>query len=141
MVDVGFLRVAWTNEGQVVDGLLRSNNPTQARYEDYAARGIRTVLNLRNDTHLAPPKLSEDTCKRLGMTYVSFPMAPRRAPTRQELLDLIALFPTLEKPILMHCKSGADRTGLASVIWLLTQENTSLNDAKAELSVKYLHLP
>ena len=56
--DVGFLRVAWTNEGQVVDGLLRSNNPTQARYEDYAARGIRTVLNLRNDTHLAPPKLS-----------------------------------------------------------------------------------
>ena len=138
--DVGFLRVAWTNEGQVVDGLLRSNNPTQARYEDYAARGIRTVLNLRNDTHLAPPKLSQFACKQLGMTYVSFPMAPRRAPTRQELLDLITLFPTLEKPILMHCKSGADRTGLASVIWLLTQENTSLNDAREELGVKYLHL-
>lgn len=137
--DVGFLRVRWTNEGEVAPGLIRSNNPTEARYRDYAQRGIKTVLNLRHDVDRAPAKLSREACDNFGMTYVSFPMAPRRVPTRQELIGLIELFSILERPILMHCKSGADRTGLASAIWILTQEGGSLDRAREELSLRYLH--
>lgn len=138
-VDVGFLRHRWTNEGEIAPGVLRSNNPTTARYEDFAKQGYRTVLNLRNDTHLAPVKLSEETCARLGFTYVSFPMAPRRVPTRAELLDLVALLPTLEKPVLIHCKSGADRTGIVAAIWKMTQNQEPLSEARKELSLRYLH--
>jgi len=140
-VDVGFLRVWWTNEGEVAPGLIRANNPNEARYLDYATRGIRTVLNLRNDVNKSPAKLSQEYSEQFGMTYVSFPMAPRRVPTRDELLGLIALFPTLEKPILMHCKSGADRTGLAAAIWILTQEGGTIERAREELSLRYLHRP
>lgn len=137
--DVGFLRHRWTNDGEVTQGVLRANNPTHARFQTYADAGVRTVLNLRNDTHLAPVKLAKERCAQLGLTYVNFPMAPRRAPKRQELLDLIALMPTLEKPVLMHCKSGADRTGLAAAIWLLTQDGAPLHIAQQQLSLRYLH--
>jgi hypothetical protein len=39
----------------------------------------------------------------------------RLAPT------LAALFAELPEPLLIHCKSGADRTGLVAGIWLLLQ--------------------
>lgn len=139
-VDLGFLRSFWTNEGDVAPGVFRANHPTDKRFEGYARKGVKTVLNLRNDVDYAPVKLAQESCSRYGLNYVTFPMAPRRAPKKQELLDLIALFPKLEKPILIHCKSGADRTGLASAIWLLTQEAATLEQAQKELGLKYLHL-
>ena len=39
----------------------------------------------------------------------------------------------------MHCKSGADRAGLASVLYRLDQGH-HVNEAKQELSLRYLHL-
>lgn len=137
--DVGFLRRKWHNDGRVAQGLMRSNNPNAERYRDYAAQGIRTVLNLRNDVNKAPCLLARERVEDAGMRYISYPMATRRAPTRDQLLGLIELFPMLEQPVLMHCKSGADRTGLAAAIWLLHQEGASLAEARKELGLRYLH--
>jgi protein tyrosine/serine phosphatase len=39
----------------------------------------------------------------------------------------------------MHCKSGADRAGMASALYLLDQGST-VAAARDELSFKYLHL-
>jgi protein tyrosine phosphatase (PTP) superfamily phosphohydrolase (DUF442 family) len=138
-IDFGFLRHRWTNEGEVAPGVIRTNNPDEKRWAGYAKRGIKTVLNLRNDTERAPFKLAQEACDTHGMRLVSVPMFPRHAPPRETLLGLIDLFPTLEKPILMHCKSGADRTGLVAAIWLLTQEGASLATAREELSLRYIH--
>lgn len=139
MLDVGFLRHLWTNEGEIAPGVWRSNHPGRRRMKGYAKRGIRTVLNLRNDTRKSPCKLVRNDCEDNGMTYVSYPMAPRHAPKAEVLLGLIELFPKLEKPVLIHCKSGADRTGLAAALWLLTQEGASLAEARRQLSLEYLH--
>ena len=139
VVDVGFLRHYWTNDGQIAPDVYRSNHPGPARLGKYAARGIKTVLNLRNDFRRATTQLEIEACNDLGLTYVNFPMAPRSAPTRETLVGLVDLFGTLEKPILMHCKSGADRTGLAGVIWRLTQEGEPIATAKNELTLRYLH--
>ena len=138
-IDVGFLRHRWTNDGTIAPDVFRANHPDEKRFKSYAVNGIRTIVNLRNDTERAPSKFSEEFTKSNGMTYVSYPLFPRRAPTRQELLGLVDLFSTLEKPVLFHCKSGADRTGLVAAIWLLTQESKPLSEARAELSLKYIH--
>jgi len=138
-IDVGFLRHRWTNEGEIAPGVIRANNPDEARWDKYANRGIKTALNLRNDTTRSPFLFAKQASENRGITFVSAPMLPRQAPTRENLLGLINLFPTLEKPILMHCKSGADRTGLAAAIWRMTQEGESLADARSELSLRYIH--
>ena len=138
-IDVGFLRHRWTNDGVIAEGVLRSNNPDADRFKDYAAQGVRTVLNLRHDTDRAPFALAKERTNTNGMQFVSYPMAARRAPTRDELLGLIDLLPTLEKPVLIHCKSGADRTGLVGAIWRMEIEGEPLDKAREELSIRYLH--
>lgn len=139
LLDVGLLRRVWRNDGQISDGVYRSNNPGLARLRAVQAAGIKTVVNLRDDPDYAPMKFSRARCAQLGLGYVSHMMAPRRAPTRAELLALLELFPTLEKPVLFHCKSGADRTGLVAALWRMTQDGAPLAQARDELSIRYLH--
>ena len=40
----------------------------------------------------------------------------------------------------MHCKSGADRAGLMSALYLILKNNAPVNEAKKQLSFKYLHI-
>ena len=46
----------------------------------------------------------------------------------------------IPKPFVLHCKSGADRAGLVSALYLIVQEKLSVTEAKKQLSFKYLHL-
>ncbi len=138
-IDLGFLRRRWTNDGKVTPRVWRSNNPTTERLDAFAQKGIKTIINLRHDVNSSPVKLELEQCEHLGLRCICYPMGPRRPPTRSELLGLIALFNSVDGEVLIHCKSGADRTGLASAIWLLTQEGRSIEKAAKELSIRYLH--
>ena len=138
-IDVGFARHRWTNDGEIAPGVFRSNNPDEKRFKAYADQGIRTVVNLRHDVGRSPVKLAEERAGANGMTYTSFPMHPRSAPQKDTLLGLVELFQTIEKPVLFHCKSGADRTGLVAAIWRIEQEREPLSIARSELSIKYIH--
>ena len=40
----------------------------------------------------------------------------------------------------MHCKSGADRAGLAAALYLIYTQDYSLLDAKKQLTFKHLHI-
>jgi protein tyrosine/serine phosphatase len=40
----------------------------------------------------------------------------------------------------MHCKSGADRAGFASAIYLMVIEGQSVAEARSMLAFKYLHI-
>jgi protein tyrosine/serine phosphatase len=42
--------------------------------------------------------------------------------------------------VLMHCKSGADRAGLMSVLYRHLHEGVPLSEAKKELSLRYGHI-
>ena len=46
----------------------------------------------------------------------------------------------IPKPFVLHCKSGADRAGLVSAMYLIVQKKLSVTEAKKQLSFKYLHL-
>jgi protein tyrosine/serine phosphatase len=39
----------------------------------------------------------------------------------------------------MHCKSGADRTSLASALYLIHKEGATVAEARAQMSVRYIH--
>jgi len=46
----------------------------------------------------------------------------------------------IPKPFVLHCKSGADRAGLVSALYLIVIKKLSVAEAKKQLSFKYLHL-
>ena len=138
--DVGFLRHLWTNFGEVAPGVYRSNHPGARRLQGYAVMGIKAVLNLRGDLSAAPQRLEAATCAELGIEFHSVGLSARKAPRRQSLRALFEKFDTLPRPFLMHCKSGADRAGLASALYLMDQEGVDLETARKELSFRYMHI-
>ncbi|MDQ2095588.1 protein tyrosine phosphatase [Rhodobacteraceae bacterium 10Alg 79] len=139
--DHEFVRIPWSNLAQVAPGVWRSNQPTHARLARLKDRlGLKTVLFLRGQM-LEPPRLfEEESCAELGLDLVIVPLAARNAPERQSLLDLIAAFRRIEKPFLMHCKSGADRASLASAVYLLAIEGAPVSRARRMLSLRFVHL-
>ena len=56
------------------------------------------------------------------------------------MIGLGNLFEKINYPILLHCKSGADRAGLASVMYHLMVLDTPFQIARKHLSIRFLHL-
>lgn len=139
-LDHGVLRRHWHNFATVAPGVYRSNHPNHRRFAAYAARGVKTVLNLRGPAAQPHYLFEVESCAALGLHLVNVQMAARRAPDPRELIALLDAFETIERPFLMHCKSGADRTGLAAAIYLMVHEGADITTAKRQLSFRYVHI-
>jgi protein tyrosine/serine phosphatase len=79
------------------------------------------------------------SCERTGITLINFKLRSRFAPTREELRAAAELFDRVEYPILIHCKSGADRAGLMSALYLHLKEDVPMARAQRQLSLRYGH--
>jgi len=139
-LDHGVLRTHWHNFEMFAPGAYRSNQPDHRRFEAYAALGIRTVLNLRGSQREPHYLFEVESCENLGLTLITIQLGARNAPSRGKLKQLIAVFDTMEKPFLVHCKSGADRTGLVAGLYLMIKCGASIEDARKQLSFRYLHI-
>jgi protein tyrosine/serine phosphatase len=140
LMDHAILRHLWTNFDQIAPGVYRSNQPSHARLVRYRRMGIRTVLYLRASSEKWAFHFERESLAALGMTMTSVPLHSRSAPTREAVQALIAAFRSIEKPFLMHCKSGADRAGLASAIYLMVMKGQDVARARRMLSLRYVHL-
>lgn len=138
-IDHGFLRAFWHNFHEIAPGVFRSNHPDHARLESYAAQGIRTILTFRGDVTKPFQRLEEESCARLGIDLHRIRMAARLAPKRESLLQLLDFFDSAPRPFLMHCKSGADRTSLASALYLIHAEGASIAEARRQMAPRYVH--
>ncbi len=130
------------NFAEVVPGALyRSNQPTALQVADYAKRyGIRTIVNLRGSSQGAAWYKDEVAAARgLGIKHVDFRMSATRALTLEETNTLVTLLRDAPKPILIHCKSGADRTGLAAVLYLNQIAGKTADAAERQLSIRFGH--
>jgi protein tyrosine phosphatase (PTP) superfamily phosphohydrolase (DUF442 family) len=124
LVDHALLRLGWRNWGVVAPGrLYRSNHPLPWQLAEAQRRhGLRTVINLRGHRQdCGSDALGRARAGALGLIHADAPFESRGAPHRERILRLAGLFAELPEPVLIHCKSGADRTGLVAGIWLLLQ--------------------
>jgi protein tyrosine/serine phosphatase len=140
LFDHAFLRVFWTNYAEISPGVFRSNQPTEARFRKYHARGLKSVLNLRGEDAYAHYKYEERICNQLGMDLVNCKLNARNAPKVTDINEVIDVLERLPKPLLFHCKSGADRAGLVSAIYLMEFEGKTVREAQKQLSVRFVHL-
>jgi hypothetical protein len=76
-----------------------------------------------------------------GIDFYDFPMSATRRPSRRDLLVLLDLFQRCRYPLLIHCKSGSDRTGMASALYLMAQADTPPDRALESFSLYYGHIP
>ena len=139
-IDHGMFRALYWNKAQIAPGVYRSNYPTSARIKRLKRQGVNTILSLRGQFDGAFNALERDACERHDVMLTFVPLGAREAPKARRILDLLKTFREIDRPFLMHCKSGADRAGLASAIYLMVIEGKPVSTAKKMLSPKYLHI-
>lgn len=127
----------------VVPGALyRSAQPDPARLAQAAQDlHLRAVLNLRG----AAPGADWYEAERraavaLGLRLIDFAMSDHEILSPARRADLVRLMAGAPKPLLLHCKAGADRTGLASALYLARLAHRPLEEAEGQLSLAYGHI-
>jgi len=119
---------------------MRSNQPSPEHLKTLADNGVKTILNLRGPADKGYYLLEKDACEQLGMTLLDYRIFSRDTPKREAIHDLKRIFSEIEYPALMHCKSGADRTGLAGVLFKHFQLGQPISEALEQLRLRYLHV-
>lgn len=138
--DHAFLRALWTNLNPIDDNAWRSNQPSPRQVKKLAKLGIKTIVNLRGPSRWGSYILEKEACEKYGIEFINHRMYSRRMPTFEELLKTKAMFEALEGPVLFHCKSGADRAGICSVLYQMMVLNKPIEEAQKQLSLRYLHV-
>lgn len=139
-VDHGVLRLAYLNHHPLGPQMWRSAQPAPHQIRFMASSGLKTIINLRGERMCGSYVLERQACEQLGIKLVNCQVRSRAAPTREELRRVRDVFETIEYPALLHCKSGADRAGLTSVLYRHLKQGVPLAEAKGELSLRFGHI-
>lgn len=140
LLDHLVVRLAFPNRHKVSDRVWRAAQPLPHQIAAAKRLGIRTVLNLRGQYDIATYAYEREACRRAGLKLVDFRVKSRNAPTRDELLGARDIFQSIDYPVLMHCKSGADRVGLMSVLYRHLHDGVPMTEAIDQLSLRYGHI-
>lgn len=110
----------------------------------YAARelGVKTVINLRGENpDEAWYQREREHCAALGVELVDVRFGSSELPAAEELVKLYDAIAESDGPVLMHCHSGADRSGLAAALWrMIVLGEDAESAANRELTLRYGHL-
>ena len=139
--DHGFLRARFSNLHRISPEMWRSNQPSPQQIAAHQReRGVQTIINLRGASTRGYYLLEKEACDQLGIKLIDYQVFSRDTPTREAVLSARELFAELDYPALMHCKSGADRAGMMSVLYMIARQNQPVSVALEQLSFKYLHV-
>jgi hypothetical protein len=82
-----------------------------------------------------------ETARKSQVALFDLPLSATKRPSRGDLLRLIGTLDHCEYPLLIHCKAGADRTGLATAIYLMMQCNEPPRQALRAFTIYHSHVP
>lgn len=138
--DNGLIRLVYSNLHQISDDAWRSGQPTPGQLRAFARSGGRSVVSLRAGRGFGSLPLEVEACRESGLAYHNLALRARVLPSGEELHAAARLFRTLERPVLLHCMSGADRSGFASALFLMLAEDRPVAEARRQLSLRFGHI-
>lgn len=103
---------------------------------------VKTVVNLRGHNPDAPwyhAEVAETLAA--GATQIDIALSSSEWMSREQALALLEVLETCERPVLIHCWRGAERTGMTAAFVQLLQPDSTVERAAAEFGLKYLFLP
>lgn len=139
---LGYVQLSGNFAPVIAGEVYRSAQPSPADLRQYVAHnGIRSIINLRGD-NAGKPWYDEEIAvsKELGITHFNFGISARRELDQSKVEQLLSVMREAPKPVLIHCKAGADRTGLASALYLAGIAGQTEEEAESQLSFYFGHL-
>src|SRR6478672_10828758 len=95
----------------VNDQVYGGGQPSAEGFRNLAAMGVKTVVDLQEEGGRS--KAEKKLVKSLGMHYVNIPMKGMTTPKDKQISHALReMNDTSRGPVFVHCKRGADRTGV-----------------------------
>jgi len=114
------------NFHQVGPGLYRAAQPSAKAFEELEKFGIVTVINLR-EKHSDAVLLQGTGLRLIEVPIDTWEMGD------EEVITVMKLIKNEPGPILVHCRHGADRTGMMMAVYRIIFEGWSREKALEEL--------
>lgn len=111
---------------KVSDGIYRSAQPDKASMELLYTAGVKTILNLRK--YHSDEYEAKNT--RLNLERIKIDAGKIKD---EDIIEALKILGNSEKPILIHCWHGSDRTGVVVAMYRIIYEGASKEDAIKEL--------
>jgi protein tyrosine/serine phosphatase len=142
IVEHNFTNAIRRNFHKISEDAFRSSQPTTYQLRKIIKKhGIKTVLNLRGYERNSPLRaLEERVCEEAGVKLVYIEAYSRKIPEVKTLEEFKRVFESIEYPVLIHCKSGADRAGLGSTLFLHYRHGVPLEHANQLKLWPYGHI-
>jgi protein tyrosine/serine phosphatase len=103
--------------------------------------GIKSVINLLGTNKSIWYRNEFETSEQLGVRHYDFGLSANQEVSLSEMDEIVKTLRVAPKPILIHCKAGADRSGLVSALYCLAIKGETPAQADRELSIWYGHIP
>lgn len=142
-VDISWIKKLFDNFHSVESGVIyRCSQLSHQRLKRYIrCVGIKTIINLRGENQSMEWWRNERAlAMEFNIHFYNIAMCARTLPSKDNLLKLLSIYEAAPRPILLHCYSGADRTGEAAALWVIAQQKKSKEIALKQLSLRYGHL-
>jgi protein tyrosine/serine phosphatase len=127
---------------EVNEQVYRSGQLNKYNLEYYIKeKKLKSIINLRGfsteDFHKDEKALSD----KYNIQHIDYELSNSDFLDYTKAKELVSILKNAEKPLLIHCYGGADRTALASALYQYGVAKTSVNEAKDEFTIFYGHAP
>jgi protein tyrosine/serine phosphatase len=117
------------NFARVSNAYYRGGQPEGQNYQELAALGIKTVIDLKHDAGV-----ESNIVQRSGMRFYSIPLTTTSAPSADSVQTFLKLVnDPSNQPVFVHCQGGRDRTGLMTAIYRVSHDGWDALQAYAEM--------
>jgi len=121
----------------------RSAKLDRDKLEYYVKKyNIKSIVNLIGEDPRKPWYQEElQISAAHNIKHYDITLSATQEPTDQDAQRLVEIFQTAPRPVLIHCKGGSDRSGLAAAMWKVVVDKEPKSEARKQLSILYGHLP
>ena len=123
-------KVSIKNFGQMDGRFFRGGQPKEGEYQELAALGITTVIDLQDN----PTNYEKRDVEALGMKYINIPMSDTSYPESAKIEQFLKLVndPSTGK-FFVHCAGGRHRTGVMGAVYRFNHYNWNYDQVYAEM--------
>jgi protein tyrosine/serine phosphatase len=126
-----FPNIKIKNFGQMDDRFYRGARPKDEDYKALAALGIKTVIDLTDNSK----EYEKSAVEAAGLRYVNIPMVDKSYPSMEQANEFLKLVddPSTGK-FYLHCAGGRHRTGVMGAVYRINYDHWNLDQALAEMN-------
>lgn len=118
------------NFGQLDDRFYRGARPDEEDYAALAALGIKTIIDLTDNSR----EYEQPAVERAGLRYINIPMVDKSYPRMDQIDEFLKVANDPETgKFFVHCAGGRHRTGVVGAVYRFTQYNWNLDQVLAEM--------